>query len=101
MSVSQPRPRAGSRARRRSSPQKLDAFGRGEAEKHGHRATTKAVISHDPSIDLDRKLAEAVRDTGADLVVMASHVPGVVDAIWPSHGGRLAAHAEVSVFVVR
>jgi nucleotide-binding universal stress UspA family protein len=81
--------------------EKLEAFGRGEAGRGGHSATSKAVISHDPAADIDRKLAEAVRETGADLVVMASHVPGVTDAVWPSHGGRLAAHAEVSVFVVR
>jgi nucleotide-binding universal stress UspA family protein len=80
---------------------KLDAFGRAEGEKGGHRARSKAVISHDPAADVDHKLADAVRETGADLVVMASHVPGVADAIWPSHGGRLASHAEVSVFVVR
>lgn len=81
--------------------EKLDAFGRGEAEKRGHRARSRAVISHDPAADVDHKLAEAVHETGADLVVMASHVPGVADAIWPSHGGRLASHADVSVFVVR
>lgn len=80
---------------------KLDAFGRSEAQKGGHRATSKAVISHDPAADVDSKLAGAVHETGADLVVMASHVPGVADAIWPSHGGRLASHADVSVFVVR
>ena len=47
------------------------------------------------------RTVEAVHETGADLVVMASHIPGIADAIWPSHGGRLASHADVSVFVVR
>ncbi len=80
---------------------KLDEFARGQAAKHGHQATSKALISHDPAVDLDRKLEEAVREIGADLIVMASHIPGVADAIWPSHGGRLASHAGVSVFLVR
>lgn len=80
---------------------KLDAFAKGQAAKHGHKATSKALISHDPAVELDHKLLEAARETGADLVVMASHIPGIVDAIWPSHGGRLASHAGVSVFLVR
>jgi len=81
--------------------QKLESFGRNQAERHGHNATTRALLSHDPAADLDHKLVEAAHETGADLVVMASHIPGIADAIWPSHGGRLASHADVSVFVVR
>lgn len=80
---------------------KLEDFGRDQASKYGHSVTTRALISHDPAADLDHKLVEAVHETGADLVVMASHIPGIADAIWPSHGGRLASHADVSVFVVR
>lgn len=80
---------------------KLEKFARAEAGKHGHDATSRALISHDPAADLDRTLVEAVRDTGADLVVVASHVPGVADAVWPSHGGRLASHSDASVLVVR
>ncbi|MGD8310649.1 MAG: hypothetical protein PVG98_14530 [Chromatiales bacterium] len=44
---------------------------------------------------------EAVDDIGADLVVMASHIPDVVDYIWPSNGGKVAGHSDASVFVVR
>ena len=60
-----------------------------------------AVISHDPSADLDPTLLEAVDQTKADLVVMASHVPNLTDYIWPSNGGTVAAHAKVSVMVIR
>lgn len=81
--------------------QKLEAFAGEQAAEHGHSATSKALISHDPAVDLDRKLHAAVHETGADLVVMASHIPGIADAIWPSHGGRLASHSDVSVFLVR
>ena len=38
---------------------------------------------------------------GADLVIMASHVPGMLEHIFSSHGGYIAQHAKVSVFVVR
>ncbi len=77
---------------------KLEAFARSESDKYGHATTARALISNDPATDLDRTLEEAVHETGADLVVIASHIPGIVDAIWPSHGGRLASHSDVSVF---
>lgn len=80
---------------------RLAEFAEAEAMARGINAEAHSVISHDPSADLDAALLKAVEDTGADLVVMASHVPGLVDYVWPSHGGRLAAHAKTSVFVVR
>jgi nucleotide-binding universal stress UspA family protein len=54
-------------------------------------------------IDVDKVLlSTAVVESGAvDLVVMQSHVPGISDYLWGSHGGHLAAHADISVFVVR
>lgn len=50
---------------------------------------------------MDDILLKAVKDTGADLVVMASHVPNIMDYVWPSNGGKIAEHAECSVMVVR
>lgn len=80
---------------------KLQDFARFEAEAHGIEATSHAAVAHDPATDLDDALMRAIDDTGADLVVMASHVPGVIDHIWPSHGGKLAEYAKCSVMVVR
>lgn len=57
------------------------------------------ITSHDPSVDLDNKLEEAVHDIGADLVVMGSHIPRTFD--FGSHGGRVATHTDVSVMLVR
>lgn len=80
---------------------KLDAFGAEQARAHGIKAETKTIISKDPVVDVDDVLLKAVGETGADLVIMASHVPGLVDYIWPSNGGKIAAHSAASVFVVR
>lgn len=80
---------------------RLDAFAQAEAERHGHRAEARPVISHDPTADLDDTLLRAVKETGADLVVMASHIPHLSDRIWPSNGGKIASHSDASVFVVR
>ncbi|NND41526.1 MAG: universal stress protein, partial [Silicimonas sp.] len=55
----------------------------------------------DPTTEVDDALVRAIDETGADLVVMASHVPNVMDHIWPSKGGKQAQHAKCSVMVVR
>ncbi len=80
---------------------KLAAFAQGEAARHGHVASSHSVVSHDPAVDLDHALVRARKETGADLVVMASHVPGIADYLFPSHGGRMAQHSDVSVMIVR
>lgn len=80
---------------------KLAAFAASQADTHGIAAEAHAVISHDPATDLDPTLLKAVKETGADLVVMASHIPNVTDYIWPSNGGTIAGHSDASVMVVR
>lgn len=80
---------------------KLEEFVGGQATAFGHACEARAYTSHDPASDLDDTLLKAVGDTGSDLVVMASHIPNVVDYIWPSNGGKIASHAAASVFVVR
>ena len=60
-----------------------------------------AAIAHDPTTEVDDALLRAVDETGADLVVMQSHIPGLIDYVWPSNGGKIAGHAKASVLVVR
>jgi len=82
----------------------LDAFAAEQAKAQGIGVATHAVVSHDPAADLDRSLLKAVEDIGADLVVMATHAPGIADHfwhLWPSHGGAMAKQAKASVFLVR
>ena len=79
----------------------LVAFAAEQGTRHGIGANHKVMISHDPATDIDDTLLIAVKQTGADLVVMATHKPGIGDYIWPSNGGKLAAHAEASEFLVR
>ncbi|MCC5969430.1 MAG: universal stress protein [Pararhodobacter sp.] len=80
---------------------KLAAFAAEQTTRLGVPIKAKAYAATDPSIDIDKKLLQAVTDTGADLVVMASHRPGLADYFWAAHGARLAAHTEISVFLVR
>ena len=46
-------------------------------------------------------LRKAIEEVGADLVVMATHIPGAAEHLFASHGGSVAAHAKISVFLVR
>ena len=80
---------------------KLDAFVAEQRAAHGITAEAHAMRSHDVAIDLADKLIEAARELRADLVVMASHVPGAGDHVFHSNAGHVAAHAPVSVFIVR
>ncbi|MCV2868649.1 universal stress protein [Defluviimonas sp. WL0002] len=80
---------------------RLSGFAKAEAAKHGHQGASHLVINHDPTTELDKALNDAVEEVGADLVVMATHIPNVTDYIWASHGGTLALHSPVSVMLVR
>ena len=80
---------------------KLKEFGARQSAKHGLDVETAAYPSHDPAVDLDRTLIAAAEQNGADLIVMASHVPGLQEHIFASHAGAVASHARVSVFVIR
>lgn len=81
--------------------ERLTAFAAEQSKAHGITASAHPVTGHDPTIDLDDALFRAIDETGADLVVMQSHIPNLTDYIWPSNGGKLAAHAKISVMVVR
>jgi universal stress protein F len=80
---------------------KLRAFAHGHAPDSGHEPTARVYNSHDPAADLDDILTQAIHDVGADLVVMATHLPTHLDAIMPSTGDKIAKHTEASVFLVR
>ncbi len=80
---------------------KLQAFATERAQAVGVPGESHVMRSHDPAIDLADKLIDAIEETRADLVVMASHVPGLQEHIFHSNAGHVSAHAPVSVFVVR
>jgi len=81
--------------------EKLQNFVDGEVEKYGVDASAHMEKANDPSIEIEAALIKAIDKTGADLVVMASHVPGAVEYVWPSNGGKVAQHAKCSVMLVR
>ena len=85
----------------REFAQKLAAFAAEQAARHGIEASARAYPAHDPAVEITDILLRAVAEVGADLVVMASHKPNIADYILPSHGGGIATHTGISVFLVR
>ncbi|GAB4374164.1 MAG: hypothetical protein Kow00114_36560 [Kiloniellaceae bacterium] len=80
---------------------KLGEYAAAEGRKYGVDIAAHAITSPDPAIDLDDKLGREAHDIGADLIVMASHVPGFAEHLFSSNAGYLASHTDISVFVVR
>ena len=80
---------------------RLTAFGAEQSKARGLKIETASYTSHDPAVDLDQRLLGAAEEQGADLIVMASHVPGLPEHIFASHAGAVASHGAMSVFVVR
>ncbi|MEM9784456.1 MAG: universal stress protein [Pseudomonadota bacterium] len=81
--------------------EKLSAFAAAKSETLGVPLAAHSEVSHDISVDLDAVLQRAAEGLGADLIVMASHVPGFAEHIFASNAGYLASHTTISVFVVR
>ncbi len=80
---------------------KLEELAKDHGAATGLSTLALACQSHDPTIDTDKTLLQAIRDMGGDLVVMQTHAPSAIDYIWAGHGDTIAAHSEASVFLVR
>jgi nucleotide-binding universal stress UspA family protein len=79
----------------------LDSFALDQAERHGFEATARAVIAEDETLDVREALMRTLEESGADLVVMASHIPDVDDRMFASNAAFVASSAPVTVMVVR
>ena len=80
---------------------KLDSYASARSKDFGIAFGAKMMVSHDPTIDIDDVLQTAATELNTDLVVMASHVPGLLEHVFASRAGYLASHADISVMVVR
>jgi nucleotide-binding universal stress UspA family protein len=87
----------------RELAEKLDTFAQAQGKLHGINIDSKVISTPDTAVELDDRLLEAIKDTGADLVIMASHPPGLGDKLHflHSNGANLVKHSNVSIFVVR
>lgn len=80
---------------------KLKEFAAEQATSRGIKTRAMPIESHDPEIEIGSRLVEAAEKAGADVVVMASHIPSWVEHIFHSNAGYVACHSKASVFVIR
>jgi nucleotide-binding universal stress UspA family protein len=80
---------------------KLAEFAAEVSDQAGIPVASRPLVDVDVAADLGGLLIKAAEDTGVDLIVMASHVPGVMEHIFASNAGYVASHAKCSVYVVR
>ena len=80
---------------------KLLAFAHAQSQDLGVMFEARTEMCNDIAVELDAALERAAEAIGADLIVMASHVPGFTEHIFASNAGYLAAHSSLSVLVVR
>ena len=80
---------------------RLARFADEQSQKTGITTNSYMIVSNDPAVELNDELEAAIAEVGADLVVMATHPPGISDYFWSGHGAHMAAHSDVSVMLVR
>lgn len=80
---------------------RLKDFAADQAKTHGVKTTDHVVLRGDLHLNVGSDIVKAAKDRDCDLIVMASHVPGFKDHILSSNAGYVAAHAPITVYVVR
>jgi len=81
--------------------EKLAQFAEAAGKRLGHPMRSEMIRAHDLTVELDAAISHKASEIGADLIVMASHKPGVMEYVIGSNAGHVAQHAPISVFVVR
>ena len=80
---------------------RLGSFAREQAKAHDIKVSDYVALRGDLHVNVGKDIIQAAKDSECDLIVMASHVPGLKEHILASNAGYVASHAPMSVFVVR
>jgi len=79
----------------------LKGFAAQQAQAHQINTEAHVTLRGDLHLNVGSEVIQSARDKECDLIVMASHVPGLVEHILSSNAGYVASHAPMSVYVVR
>lgn len=79
----------------------LDEFAANQAQVHGIKTADQVVLRGDLHLNIGPEVINCAKTAGCDLIIMASHVPGIKDHILSSNSGYVASHAPMSVYIVR
>ncbi|MEM7523329.1 MAG: universal stress protein [Pseudomonadota bacterium] len=80
---------------------RLEYFAASQAASHGVRARDCVALRGDLHLNVGKDIIKAAKDADCDLIVMASHTPGLKEHILSSNAGYVSSHAPMSVYVVR
>ena len=80
---------------------RLRKFAEAQARAYGISVDECVTLRSDLRINVGSDVVKAAEDEGCDLIIMASHIPGIKDHFLISNAGYVAAHAPISVFVIR
>ena len=79
----------------------LADYAQRQSSQYGIAFRSYSAVGVDIAVDLEKILDKAIHEIGADLVIMASHEPGLRDYLTRSHSNKLASHSDLSVMIVR
>ena len=79
----------------------LDEFSAEQGHKYGIKVADHVELRGDLHLNIGAEVIAAAEKTDSDLIVMASHVPGLKEHVFSSNAGYVASHAPMSVYVVR
>lgn len=79
----------------------LERFIETQADTYGIRVSDRVVLRGDLNLNIGKDIIKAATDAKCDLIVMASHVPGLKEHVLASNAGYVASHAPMTVYVVR
>ena len=80
---------------------RLKGFASEQAKRYGITTTGEIALRSDLHLNVGSDIVKTANETDCDLIIMASHVPGLKDHIISSNAGYVASHASMSVYVVR
>ncbi|WP_370400047.1 universal stress protein [Sulfitobacter sp. JB4-11] len=80
---------------------RLKHFAAKQSAEHGVQTTDVVALRSDLHLNVGSDIIKAAKEADCDLIVMASHIPGIKDHILSSNAGYVASHAPMSVYVVR
>lgn len=81
--------------------ERLNDFAAGQAKKHGIKTADHVALRGALHLNVGKDIIMAAKEANCDLIVMASHVPGMKEHIFSSNSGYVVSHASISVYVVR
>ncbi|MDD9717618.1 universal stress protein [Dinoroseobacter sp. PD6] len=80
---------------------RLAQFAADQGLAHDIKTRGHVTLRGDLSLNVGADILKAARDTKADLIVMATHMPGLKEYFLSSNAGYVATHAPITVTVVR